>query len=248
MAGGILIAILIISALLLMITNIGDYQITKDISAKSTQIAKFNRDFERYTDDNGIKGTDIVSLINKIADYNLKQTNNTSSSSGSTNYVDYNIRMSITIRGLDRFNTKYANDNTSPSNQLFPTNLYNNGSYKFGLNTGNAIKERLNAISDLEKNNPRAALKQWSSIYDARKTNSQNEEAIKEYLKNERNVEDWDEISSDYDIDMDSIKLYTQFSEFKTAKFSSYQDPVYENDWEGFTSSIFICRFWSNIS
>ena len=72
MAGGILIAILIIGALLLMVTQIGDYQKTKDSGAKATQIAKFNSDFERYLDDKGIKGTDIVSLINKIAEKKTK--------------------------------------------------------------------------------------------------------------------------------------------------------------------------------
>lgn len=213
MAGGILIALLIISMLLLMITNIGDYQRTKDSGAKATQVAKFNRDFERYTDDNGIKGTDIVSLINKIADYNSKQTDNTGSSSGSTNYVDYNIRMSITIRGLDGFNEKYAYSDDSSIDQLFP-----NDAYTFGENRGNAIKQQLDNFTQAESYLGLAKLKQLSSVYDPNLTKSKNEEKIREKL------EDWNG-----DPTLDTIKKYRQYSEFKTSKFRSYQDPVYEN-------------------
>lgn len=213
MAGGILIALLIISMLLLMITNIGDYQRTKDSSAKATQVAKFNRDFEKYTDDNGIKGTDIVSLINKIADYNSRQTDNTESSSGSTNYVDYNIRMSITIRGLEEFNEKYAYSDDSSIDQLFP-----NDSYTFGENRGNAIKQQLDNFTQAESYLGLAKLKQLSSVYDPNLTKSKNEEKIREKL------EDWNG-----DPTLDTIKKYRQYSEFKTSKFRSYQDPIYEN-------------------
>lgn len=213
MTGGILIALIIISMLLLMITNIGDYQRTKDSGTKATQVAKFNSDFERYTDDNGIKGTDIVSLINKIADYNSRQTDNTSSSSGSTNYVDYNIRMSITIRGLEEFNEKYAYSDDSSIDQLFP-----NDSYTFGENRGNAIKQQLDNFTQAESYLGLAKLKQLSSVYDPNLTKSKNEEKIREKL------EDWNG-----DPTLDTIKKYRQYSEFKTSKFRSYQDPIYEN-------------------
>lgn len=227
MAGGILIAIIIISALLLMVTHIGDYQRTKDSGAKATQVAKFNRDFEKYTDDNGIKGTDIVSLINKIADYNSRQANNTNSTTGSTNYVDYNIRMSITIRGLDQFNIKYAYDKDRPSNQLFSVNTY-----RFGENSGNAIKNRLDEIADSDSN-PNVDLKRWSSIYDPGRTENENKDKILEYIKETKKLsnDEWRTEKSKYEsyINMDAIKWYRQYSEFKTSKFRSFQDPDYEN-------------------
>lgn len=227
MAGGILIALIIISMLLLMITNIGDYQRTKDSGAKATQIAKFNRDFERYTEDE-IRGTDIVSLINKIADYNSRQTENTSSSSGTTNYVDYTIRMSITIRGLDEFNKKYAYDKENDSNQLFTTS-----EFIFGENVGNRIKNRLDEIAALD-NNPNVDLKRWSSIYDPDNVN-ESKRNILNYIKESKRFSDEDWITQEIEYkriindNFDSIKLYRQFSEFKTSKFESYQDPVYEN-------------------
>ena len=71
-AGGILIAVIIISLLVVMFTQIGDYQKSQSSGSKESQLAEFNRDFERYTEDE-IRGVDLVSLINKIHDYNTKQ-------------------------------------------------------------------------------------------------------------------------------------------------------------------------------
>lgn len=232
MAGGILIAILIISALLLMVTHLGDYQRTKDSGSKAVQVAKFNRDFEKYTDDNGIKGTDIVSLINKIADYNSRQTNNTNSATGSTNYVDYNIRMSITIKGLNEFNIKYAYDKDRTSNQLFPNSIANQP-YTFGANSGNVIKNRLDEIASSD-NNPNVNLKKWSSIYNPENTENENKKEILEYIKESNRIPDeaWrttEKARYESYINIDAIKWYRQYSEFKTSKFRSYQDPDYEN-------------------
>ena len=47
-AGGILTAILVIGAVLLMVNNIGAYQDTQNSNEKNSQISKFNMDFERY--------------------------------------------------------------------------------------------------------------------------------------------------------------------------------------------------------
>lgn len=100
MAGSFLIAVLIIGALLLMFNQIGTHEKGKSNDVKSIQVAEFNMDFEKYTDDTGIQGADIVSIVNKIVDYNKK--------SGITNSIDYDIKMSIKIDNLDSFRNKYA--------------------------------------------------------------------------------------------------------------------------------------------
>ena len=48
MAGGILIALMILGALFLMFNNLSSYQNQNDTSTKSTQIAEFNNQFEPY--------------------------------------------------------------------------------------------------------------------------------------------------------------------------------------------------------
>lgn len=228
MAGGILIALLIISMLLLMITNIGDYQRTKDSGAKATQVAKFNRDFERYTDDDEIKGTDIISLINKIQDYNSIQVSNTSESSGTTNYVDYNIKMSITISGLTKFNEKYIYDEGNIA--LFQQDKYEIGIDEDGKVMGNKIANELKAFlasvnAPGMKDNE---MKYLASIYLNNKDDENKaKEKIKERLMkiDQESYKNW---NSNTVPTLDSIKKYSQYSEFKTSKFES-QNPEYKN-------------------
>ncbi len=224
MAGGILIAILIIGALLLMVTQIGDYQKTKDSGAKATQIAKFNSDFERYLDDKGIKGTDIVSLINKIADYNTKQANNTGSTSGVTNYVDYNVKMSITISGLDEFNEKYAYDNLTNDDKLF--NPTANGELKYDTTTakGTELINKMKSFTDLQSKASIANLKKISSFY----TKGTTKEQIEDELERLGEDELAEEVRNE-SISMDTIIKYTQYSEFKTSTFKSTREPDYKN-------------------
>lgn len=88
-AGGILLALMIIGALVLAFNKISDYQKTTTDSQKSSQLALFNMDFEKYTDDNLINGSDVISLANKIIDYNRKEA--------VSNSVNYDIKMSLTV-------------------------------------------------------------------------------------------------------------------------------------------------------
>lgn len=89
MAGGILIALLVIGSVLLMFNQIGNYRRANTDSEKSSQIADFNKDFVRYADGEEIKGVDIISLANKVVDYNQKK--------GTANSVDYNKKITLKI-------------------------------------------------------------------------------------------------------------------------------------------------------
>ena len=71
MAGGMLIALLVIGALLLAFNQIGDYEKGKSSMVKSSQVADFNKEFGKYAGDD-IKGYDILTIINKAIDFNLK--------------------------------------------------------------------------------------------------------------------------------------------------------------------------------
>lgn len=101
MAGGILISLLVIGALVLMFNQIGDYEKGNQGVKKTSEIAEFNIDFERYLDDKGITGADVISLINKISDYNNK-----AKKGGVTNSIDYSVKMSITISDIKGLDTK----------------------------------------------------------------------------------------------------------------------------------------------
>lgn len=71
MAGGILIALMILGALFLMFNNLSSYQNQNDTSTKSTQIAEFNNQFEPYNKDN-LTLMELHSVYNKVNSNNTK--------------------------------------------------------------------------------------------------------------------------------------------------------------------------------
>lgn len=217
MAGGILIALLIIGALMLMFNQIGDYEKAQTVDEKDSQLAQFNIDFERYTDDNGIKGTDVISLINKVINYNAKAKNG-----GTTNSVNYNIKMSVTVSGLKNFNKKYAYDKEKDSDSLFTQDEY-------VFTNSNELKKILDSFSVAESNISIEKLKILSSVYDSSKNRSDNISNIKEKLVeiDSNKYSSWNGITPIPTLD--TIKKYRQYSEFKTSTFVISKDSVYED-------------------
>ncbi len=71
MAGGILIALIILGALLLMFNNLSSYQKNNDDSRKTSQISDFNNQFEPYNKDN-LTLMELKSVYNKIVSNNQK--------------------------------------------------------------------------------------------------------------------------------------------------------------------------------
>ena len=101
MAGGMLIALLVIGALLLAFNQIGDYEKGKSSMTKSSQVADFNKEFGKYSGDD-IKGYDILTLINKAVDFNSRKDIPTQDGA---NYVDYSKTMTITLKNMKAFKT-----------------------------------------------------------------------------------------------------------------------------------------------
>lgn len=220
MAGGVLISLLIIGLLLLMFTRLSDYQKTGDNSKRTSQIAKFNMEYEGYLDDKGIKGADILSLINKIIDYNAKTGDNQPEIN---NPVDYTKKMAITITNLSTgarsFNEKYAYEG---SNRMFTRNEYSFGVIN-GINNNN--RREISNLLNSFKNSAVAAgnigeenLKKLSSIYDPNAGDDENIEKIKEALR--RLIGDeyitWNGSSNP---SLKTISEYRQYSEFKSSIF-----------------------------
>lgn len=78
MAGGVLMAILVISMLVLMFSNLTNVFSEGNQANREAQIVKFNMEYESYNrkDDldtnkkEGVRGTEILSLLAKVHDYN----------------------------------------------------------------------------------------------------------------------------------------------------------------------------------
>ena len=74
MAGGMLLAILIISLLVYAWSLFSKYQASKDSLADIEDTAKFNEQFANYDRDD-VQGYELLSLVNKVIDYNNRKTN-----------------------------------------------------------------------------------------------------------------------------------------------------------------------------
>ena len=72
MAGGMLIALMILGALFLMFNNLSSYQNQNDTSTKSTQIAEFNNQFEPYNKKDNLTLMELHSVYNKVNSNNTK--------------------------------------------------------------------------------------------------------------------------------------------------------------------------------
>lgn len=71
MAGGILIAIIVLALIIMMINNIGMFQTSNDKIEAEKQLSEFNMEFEAYNRED-VLGMDLVNLCNKINDYNVR--------------------------------------------------------------------------------------------------------------------------------------------------------------------------------
>lgn len=221
---GMLIALLVIGALLFMFNQIGEYGKTQDNNVKYSQLADFNTDFERYCDDKGIKGTDIISLINKIIDYNTKAKNG-----GVNNSVDYNIKMSITVSnltGANGFETKYPVSDGADS--LFKD--VRNGILTINeSNQNKSFKQMITTYSSYENTYTLSVMSKLSSSYDAIKNEMQEQGISSGSSKYKELIKRYTGIDAANVPTLKEINQYRQYSEFKRATFSVAKEPEYKN-------------------
>lgn len=74
MAGGILIALLVIGLLVFFYNNLTDLQSIKQSNNDAEAITEFNKKYEVY--ERNIYGSEILSLANLVDDYNKRESNN----------------------------------------------------------------------------------------------------------------------------------------------------------------------------
>ncbi len=74
-AGGILIALIIISMLILMFSRIANIKKNQEEQTKIEQLSAFNAQFEAYNK-KLMYGVDVITLINKVVENNKKYSSN----------------------------------------------------------------------------------------------------------------------------------------------------------------------------
>ena len=193
MAGGILIALLVISALVLMFNQIGDYEKGKSNTEKVSQVADFNKEFMVFTYDN-IQGTDIISLANKIVNFNSK--------SGMQNSINYDKKIKLILN--------FGNKNKSGS-----------FAYKLGGNPviftkdpyfiENYSSEFLQLISKYMEYDNKFSIKVMNRL-------SANYSSLQDGTKTIKDVTGRSDISQDI---IKDIPKYREYSEFKGSTFKN---------------------------
>ena len=74
-AGGVLIALIVIALFIVMFNNMSNIQKENEEQTKIEQLAAFNSEFEAYNK-KVMYGTDVITLINKVAENNKKYNSN----------------------------------------------------------------------------------------------------------------------------------------------------------------------------
>ena len=99
-AASVLIAIVIIGAFMLMMSNLTDYQNKSYQSTQDAQITEFNNLYLSYNRKD-VRGSDMISLMNRIVDYN-----------GTKSAEDGFTMMHITIN-MNGHNSDFSYDGTN---------------------------------------------------------------------------------------------------------------------------------------
>ena len=201
MAGGILIALLVISALVLMFNQIGDYEKGKSNTEKVSQVADFNKEFMVFTYDN-IQGTDIISLANKIVNFNSK--------SGMQNSINYDKKIKLYLI--------FGNKNKSGS---FAYKLGGNPVIftKYSYFIENYSSEFLQLISKYMEYDNKFSIKVMNRL-------SANYSSLQDGTKTIKDVTGRSDISQDI---IKDIPKYREYSEFKG---STFKNTIIEYDGE----------------
>lgn len=132
-AGGVLISLLIMGLLVYMFANIGGYFNTEEEIEKTEQLVAFNNQFESYNR-NLLRGTDVVSMINKALDNNKKY--------GPTGQNESNYLMQIEFEMKEGL--VYKKDGTNASVTFKVGQRYN-------LNSFPTIKNNEDAFTDFKR-------------------------------------------------------------------------------------------------
>lgn len=199
MAGGILLALMVVGALMLMFNQIGAYQESTSASEKASQLAQFNQEFTKYSDEGQLKGIDIISLANKIVDFNQKE--------GTGNYVDYEKDITLKIN-LTGFADDYGVSGVSK--------LFGNTTVYQIQNDSNAFMNAIITFSALEKKYTLATMAKLKSNYTTIKSG---EKTIKD-VTGKQEMQD--------NISLDDIAKYIEYTELKSSTFELVGEPQYD--------------------
>ena len=213
-AGSVLIALMIIGALLLMFSNLSNYQSTNTQGTREAQVIEFNNQYETYNRKD-VRGSELYSLLNRVIDYNRRQSTAGTGSTDQGQYISYepmiveftiknDIRTQLSIDGTYRLikKSKYTSSNT-------------NNEFE------NEIKEEIDRLENKYGTESLTNLTtNITRIFPESPTPQQEQEAVERFnnaCKNKQ-IDSWDDIKEGSQIRNDIYKYY-EYVQFKRAYF-----------------------------
>ena len=227
MAASVLIAIVIISAFILMMSNLTSYQESSYQSNLSEQIAEFNNQFVTY-DRSDIRGSDMISLMNRVSDYNTRYVN----SEGFTE-MQITIKMNgyndeLAFDGKNRIITQseYTQDNIYLIvGQPNLTTVNGSGSVSSEVSSG-PIRTIENKYQQKYCNQLSSEISNIKSIVDSSGTTTEKNETFDEEKILPNSASSYGGISVIYE---DALKYY-EYIQFKRAYFDCKGEPEYDKN------------------
>lgn len=175
-AGGILILIILVSLVLLVKGNISNYYASEEELKMTEDKTKFNEQFTRYNR-NDVAGYELISLSNKIIDYNERLSSETSEGNDvKANPVKISIILWKGDNPSDDAKNKLSYDgnfylllkNNKPINKLIEENSYLNKSNKSSLEVFNEkareLEKNSKYLKGLTKNIDKIILYKYDDI------------------------------------------------------------------------------------
>lgn len=207
MAGEVLIAIIIMSALVLLFNSLTSYQNVEKQNERETEVIQFNNKYEAYNRDD-VRGNDLYSLINRVADYNKrKSTEGEEGKELAYQPIELNVNLKTKDGTKDQKNFTY--DGTQ--------RIFKSGS-EFCINsTNNTFKTLFSDIMEKETSYPPKALNNLAN-------------GITKIFIEDKLFEDEDNLNND--IRKAQQIIYNFNSAYGSAKFSANNESDIRDNWK----------------
>lgn len=99
-AGGILIALVIISLLVVLFGQLGAIYVEEDEALSVKQMEEYNRKFTIYNNVKGLYGTEILSLANLMNEYNAKLLESVDGDESASFYTENKVNIELKLYNI----------------------------------------------------------------------------------------------------------------------------------------------------
>lgn len=154
MAGGVLISLMVLGALLLMFNSLSNYQESGTQDTREAQVIEFNNQYETYNRSN-VRGSDLYSLLNRVVDYNRRKSTEGTGAKDEGQYLAYEP-MTITF-SINNKPLEFSAD--GGTNRLIKQNEYTQSSTK------NEFEESINETKEVAERKLRRRKKSTKLMY-----------------------------------------------------------------------------------